>query len=133
MKIILLFFGAWFVSAIIRTIGNRGKAEPEAEETESEEIQPEERDIKAEKRRDALMFSIQSAEADIDFLNARIAQLDTQRDYLLLQQSGTVPGGKEHTKYQTKIINIENQVHTAENRLNKAKHAKAMAQRELAA
>lgn len=133
MKIILLFFGAWLLSAIIRTIGNRGKVEPETEEMEAEEIQPEERDIKAEKRRDALMFSIQSAEADIDFLNARIAQLDTQRDYLLLQQSGTVPGGKEHTKYQTKIISIENQVHTAENRLNKAKHAKAMAQRELAA
>jgi chromosome segregation ATPase len=86
---------------------------------------------KHEKRLADLEFRMSQAESDIEFFNGRIAQLDAQRDYLLLQQSGTIPGGKEHTKYQTKIISIENQIHTAENKLNKAQHTKAMAQREM--
>jgi chromosome segregation ATPase len=86
---------------------------------------------KHEKRLADLEYRVSQAESDIEFLNDRIAQLDAQRDYLLLQQSGTIPGGKEHTKYQTKIISIDNQIHTAENKLNKAQHIKAMAQREM--
>jgi hypothetical protein len=86
---------------------------------------------KHEKRLADLEFRMSQAESDIEFLNDRIAQLDAQRDYLLLQQSGTIPGGKEHTKYQTKIISIENQIHTAENKLSKAQHTKVMAQREM--
>ena len=86
---------------------------------------------KHEKRLADLEYRVSQAESDIEFLNDRIAQLDAQRDYLLLQQSGTIPGGKEHTKYQAKIISIENQIHTAENKLNKAQHIKAMAQREM--
>lgn len=86
---------------------------------------------KHDKRIADLEFRMGQAESDIQFQNERIAQLDAQRDYLLLQQSGTVPGGKEHTKYQTKIISIENQIHAAENKLSKARHTKAMAQREM--
>ena len=86
---------------------------------------------KHEKRLADLEYRVSQAESDIEFLNDRIAQLDAQRDYLLLQQSGTIPGGKEHTKYQAKIISIDNQIHTAENKLNKAQHIKAMAQREM--
>ena len=86
---------------------------------------------KHEKRLADLEYRVSQAESDIEFLNDRIAQLDAQRDYLLLQQSGTIPGGKEHTKYQAKIISIENQIHTAENKLSKAQHTKAMAQREM--
>jgi len=86
---------------------------------------------KHEKRITDLEFRMSQAESDIEFLNDRIAQLDAQRDLLMLQQSGTVPGGKEHTKYQTKIISIENQIHTAENKLNKARHIRTMAQREM--
>lgn len=88
---------------------------------------------KHEKRLADLEFRMSQAESDIEFLNDRIAQLDSQRDLLMLQQSGTVPGGKEHTKYQTKITRIENQIHTAENKLSKAQHIKAMVQRELSA
>ena len=86
-----------------------------------------------EKRIADLEFRMSQAESDIEFLSHRIAQLDAQRDLLMLQQSGTVPGGKEHTKYQTKIISIDNQIHTAESKLTKARHIKTMAQRELSA
>ena len=88
---------------------------------------------KHEKRLADLEFRMSQAESDIEFLNDRIAQLDAQRDLLMLQQSGTVPGGKEHTKYQTKIISLDNQIHTAEGKLAKAKHTKAMAARALSA
>lgn len=88
---------------------------------------------KHDKRIADLEFRMSQAESDIQFQNERIAQLDAQRDYLLLQQSGTVPGGKEHTKLQNKIMVLDNQIHAAEARLAKAQHTRDMAGRELSA
>jgi len=88
---------------------------------------------KHDKRIADLEFRMGQAESDIQFQNERIAQLDAQRDYLLLQQSGTVPGGKEHTKFQNKIMVLDNQIHAAEARLAKAQHTHDMAERELSA
>jgi chromosome segregation ATPase len=88
---------------------------------------------KHDKRIADLEFRMGQAESDIQFQNDRIAQLDAQRDYLLLQQSGTVPGGKEHTKLQNKIMVLDNQIHAAEARLAKAQHTHDMAERELSA
>ena len=88
---------------------------------------------KHDKRIADLEFRMGQAESDIQFQNDRIAQLDAQRDYLLLQQSGTVPGGKEHTKFQNKIMVLDNQIHAAEARLAKAQHTHDMAERELSA
>lgn len=88
---------------------------------------------KHEKRLADLEHRMAQAESDIGFLQDRIANLDAQRDYLLLQQAGTVPGGKEHTKYQTKIISLDNQIHTAEAKLSKAMHTRDMARKELEA
>ena len=88
---------------------------------------------KHDKRIADLEFRMGQAESDIQFHNERIAQLDAQRDYLLLQQSGTVPGGKEHTKFQNKIMVLDNQIHAAEARLAKAQHTHDMAERELSA
>ena len=105
----------------------------EQEKLEKEQEKQAAQLAKHEKRLADLEYRMSQAESDIEFLNDRIAQLDAQRDYLLLQQSGTVPGGKEHTKYQTKIISIENQIHTAENKLNKAQHTRDMAKKEMEA
>lgn len=88
---------------------------------------------KHEKRIANLEFRMKQAESDIEFLADRMYQLDAQRDYLILQQAGTIPGSKEHTKYQTKIVSLENQIHTTETRLNKAKYIKASAAKELSA
>lgn len=133
MKIILLFFGAWFLSAIIHTIGNRGKAEPETEEMEAEEIQPEERDIKAEKRRETFLYKVRKLDRDIDGQNELLAEYYAQLDWLLLQQSGTVSGGKEFATWQNKIVTKNNQIRKAENKIADMKDAKAMAERELSA
>ena len=138
--IIAIIILLWSVSALVRRADNKHTAKVEknvinlevnfeklAKEQEKQAAQL----AKHEKRIADLEFRMEQAEGDIEFLNERIANLDAQRDYLLLLQSATVVGGKEHTKYQSKIISIENQIHTAENKLNKAKHIKAMAEKEI--
>lgn len=152
MKILIIALALWFASALYRGV-KQSKRENEARITALEKGQEKERKereaadaklakeqerqaqqlAKHEKRIADLEYRVSQAESDIEFLNGRIAQLDAQRDYLLLQQSGTVPGGKEHTKFQAKIVSIENQIHTAENKLSKAQHIKEMAAKELSA
>ena len=86
---------------------------------------------KTDERLHKVEFTLAQAVSDIEFLRDRLAQLDAQRDYYMLQQSGTVPGGKEHTKWQNKIMVIDNQIHTTENKLSKAEFNKAEAERKL--
>lgn len=93
----------------------------------------EETNRKIEARVTALEDKLKKAESDIAFLNNRIAQLDAKRDYILLQQSGTVPGGREHTKWQDKIMALDNQIYSAESKLRKALSAKRDAERQMSA
>lgn len=86
---------------------------------------------KHEKRMAELTFRMKQAEKDVAFLKDRIGSLDAQRDFLLLQQAGTVPGCKEHTKLQSKIISLDSQIHAAEAKLAKAKHTRSSARKEL--
>ena len=78
-----------------------------------------------------LKHTVEKAEFDIGFLLQRVAELDSQLDYVLLQQSGTVPGSKQFEKYQSKIVSLHNQIYSAETRLNKAQYAKAQAAAKL--
>jgi adenylate kinase family enzyme len=93
----------------------------------------EETNRKIEARVTVLEDKLRKAESDIAFLNNRIAQLDAKRDYILLQQSGTVPGGREHTKWQDKIMVLDNQIYSAESKLRKALSAKRDAERQMSA
>lgn len=88
---------------------------------------------KHEKRIADLEFKVAQADEDIAFLRDRINQLDAQHDFLVDKQLGTMTGGSEYMKYQSKIISIENQLHVAENRLSKAQHVKEAAEKELSA
>lgn len=74
---------------------------------------------------------LKQATSDIDFLLGRIANLDAQRDSVLLRQSTLVPGSKEFEKCQAKIISLDSQIHATETRLNKARNIKQTAQKEL--
>lgn len=76
-------------------------------------------------------FEIEQNKADIDFLQERTSELNAQIDYYTLLQAGTVPGSKEHSKYQSKIVTLHNQVHTAENKLRRAEWCKAEAERKM--
>lgn len=84
-----------------------------------------------EKRIADLEFKLEQAQSDIDFLTERVAQLDAQRDFLLLQQTATLPGSKTFESCQRRIVALDNQIHTAESKLAKARHTQAMAEREL--
>ena len=76
-------------------------------------------------------FEIEQNKADIDFLQERTSELYAQIDYYTLLQAGTIPGSKEHSKYQSKIVTLHNQVHTAENKLRRAEWCKAEAERKM--
>lgn len=146
MKIILLFFGAWFVSALIRTIKER---KAQAEQPEVEEIQPEERDIKAEKRKSNLLYSIQQAEADIindqerlnrftselSAMDEAVEKLDTDIEFYRRanQLDSEVKARKEKERLQNRIFSFEEKVRACEKRIGKAQHIKALAEIELSA
>ena len=95
-----------------------------------------ERQAKEQERQAAEMEKMRhvlaQATADIDFLQDRTADLYAQLDYQLLLQAGTVPGSKQFEKYQSKIVTLKNQIHTAENKLSKAEWNRDTAQRKLA-
>lgn len=109
------------------------RARKEEEKLAKEQAKQAAQLAKHEKRISDLEYKMEQAERDMDFLRDRINQLDAQRDIYLLLQAGTVPGGKEHTKYQNKIVSIDNQIHAAENKLAKAQHTHEQAARELSA
>lgn len=78
-----------------------------------------------------LKHTVEKAEFDIGFLLQRVAELDSQLDYLMIQQAGTVPGSKQFEKYQNQIVAKHNQIYAAESKLNKAQYAKAQAAAKL--
>ena len=127
----------WIGSATVRTINDR-RARRQFRENNARwqqqyawNAKQEEINRKTDERLHKVEFALAQAVSDISFLRDRLAQLDAQRDYYMLQQSGTVPGGKEHTKWQNKIMVIDNQIHTTENKLSKAEFNKAEAERKL--
>ena len=104
---------------------------------EREQLRKEqERQAKEQERQAAEMERMKhvlaQATADIDFLQERSAELYAQLDNVLLLQAGTVPGSSAHTKYQSKIVTLHNQIHAAETKLSRAQYQREQAQRKLA-
>lgn len=107
------------------------KAEQDRIRIEKEQAQQAERMDKLEAEQRKARFEIEQNSADIAFLQERTSELYAQIDYYTLLQAGTVPGSKEHSKYQSKIVTLHNQVHTAENKLRRAEWCKAEAERKM--
>ena len=76
---------------------------------------------------------VRKSSADIAFLQERSAELYAQLDYVLLLQAGTVPGSTQHTKYQSKIVTLHNQIHAAESKLSRAQYQREQANKILSA
>lgn len=104
-----------------------------AKEQEKERKEREAADAKLEKRIADLEYKVRKLDRDIEAQNELLADHYAQLDWLLLQQSGTVPGGKQFAAWQNKIVTKNNQIRKAENKIADMKDAKAMAERELAA
>ena len=88
---------------------------------------------KHEKRIADLEFRMTQAEEDISHWSEQLGNLYALLDMAELHLSGTVNGSREQERYQKKVISLTNQIHTAEGRIAKAKHIKAMAVKELSA
>ena len=80
-----------------------------------------------------LQFSIEQADRDIEFLNIRLDDLLESLDAAtneaqLYHNSGDAV---KEEKAKRKIVSIQNQIHTTENKLSKAEFNKAEAERKL--
>ena len=88
---------------------------------------------KHEKRLADLEFKAKEAEANISHWKEQLGRLYALLDIEEAEQAGALPGSKTDLRCQKKIIALENQIHAAEARVEKAKHTKEMAERELSA
>lgn len=88
---------------------------------------------KHEQRIADLEYRVQQAESDIDHWKQTVGNLYALRDVLMNELEQAIVGGKNQTKYQKQIITLDNQIHSAETRLAKAKYTKAKAEQELQA
>ena len=118
--------------AIARAAREREQLRKEQERQAKEQARQAAEIAKHEQELDRMRHVLAQATADIDFLQERTADLYAQLDYQLLLQAGTVPGSKQFEKYQSKIVTLKNQIHTAENKLSKAQWNRDTAQRKLA-
>ena len=107
--------------------------EKERKEREAADAKLAKEQEKLAKRVELLEYKVKKLDRDIEAQNELLADYYAQLDWLLLQQSGAVPGGKEFTAWQNKIVTKNNQIRKAENKIADMKDAKAMAERELAA
>ena len=88
---------------------------------------------KHEERIEKLEFRMQQAEADISHWTEQVGNLYALLDLELAEQSGTIPGSKTDIKCQKRIITLNNQIHSAEQKLARAEYIKREAKRQLAA
>lgn len=80
-----------------------------------------------------LTFRMERAEQDMEYLNERMRNLMAKRDNYMAQQVACTPLSKDWDKWQTKIISLDNQIHSAESRLAKAQFTHEQAKAKLSA
>ena len=99
------------------------------EEQERQAVQLE----KHEKRITALETKSAEAERKMRDARERANDLYGLLDYELDAQAAHTPGSKQHIASQRRIVSLNNQIRTAEERYEKAKSAKESAEAELSA
>ena len=77
-------------------------------------------------------FKAGKAKDDKSFLNHRLWMQYGQRDLLMEQQKTLAPGSKAYETLQRKLIVLDNQIHTTEQKLAKARFDYRRASREIA-
>ena len=80
-----------------------------------------------------LTFRMERAEQDIEYLDERMRNLMAKRDNYMAQQATCTPMSKDWDKWQTKIISLDNQIHSAESRMANAKFNREQAKAKLSA
>ena len=88
---------------------------------------------KHEKRISELEFKMDKAIKDEEHWKEQVGNLYALLDMAENELQQAIIGGKNQMKYQKQIITLNNQIHAAEARYDKAKQDKAMLKRELEA
>ena len=88
---------------------------------------------KHERRIADLEQKMVQAEADIEHWTQQVGNLYGLLDVAEMEQHSAVPGSKKDLTAQKRIVALNNQIHTAESKLSKAKYIKRMAEQELSA
>lgn len=88
---------------------------------------------KHEKRIADLEYKVRKLDRDVASQQELLGDYYGQLDWLLLQQSGTTPGSREHMAWQNKIVTKRNQIRKAESKWEDLKKARDMAEQELSA
>lgn len=100
---------------------------------EREQARQAEQLAKHEKRISDLEYRMEQAEADIEHWTQTMCDLEALLDLEQAEQIKAVKGSKTDIKCQKRIIALNNQIHSAESRIAKAKHVRTMAEQELSA
>lgn len=80
-----------------------------------------------------MQFKLQTALAEIQHQQNRIAQLYALLDVATLNQAGAVPGSRQDVTAQKQIIALENQIAACEKRIAKAEFDRSQAQEAMKA
>ena len=75
-----------------------------------------------------LQFQLEQAMSEIEAGNNRLSQLFALLDIANANQAAAMPGSREDVRYQKQILTLENQIHTVEKRIAKAKFTMSDAQ-----
>ena len=149
--IILFTLSIWVLSAVIRNADQKRQAariaQVKAEQArQREELKRQREESKRQARQldkheawlkkhdaeiEALQFKVGKAESDIVRLKEKINELYALLDIEENKLSACANGSNEQVKHQKKVITYRDQIHTAEQRLNKAQFEKDCAERKL--
>ena len=113
----------------------RINAEIQRERKERNRIVEKQRSLlaKHEKRISELEFKMDKAIKDEEHWKEQVGNLYALLDIAENELQQAIIGGKNQMKYQKQIITLNNQIHAAEARYDKAKQDKTMLKRELEA
>lgn len=79
-----------------------------------------------------LNYRLSAAEANIEHWRSQVCSLYALLDIEQAEQANAIPGSAKDIKHQKRIIALNNQINTAENRLSKAKFEKTFCEGKLA-
>ncbi len=80
-----------------------------------------------------LGYCMSKAQSDIDYLHDRLENLYAMQDNYKAKQTACTPMSKEWEKYQSKIMTLDNQIHSAESRMGKAQFDMEQAKSKMSA
>ena len=149
--IILFTLSIWVLSAVIRNADQKRQAariaQVKAEQArQREELKRQREESKRQARQldkheawlkkhdaeiEALQFKVDKAESDIEHWKEQIGNLYALLDIAQAEMNSALVGGKIQMKYQKQVISLNNQIHTAEQRLNKAQFDRDCAERKM--